>query len=88
MPASDFKVTLERDVEGIFEPVSGVLFLNVDDARFDEWRHSEDPIRSDVRLAEVFFHEIYHCLQTYTTGYGYAYCQRLVGADGRASHQR
>ena len=77
-PVTDYKVALDREVTGLFEPAFGVLFINVDDARFDEWRASEDPIRHDSELAEIFFHEIYHCLQTYATGYCYAYCQRLV----------
>jgi hypothetical protein len=67
-------------VLGLFEPVSGVMFLNVDDDRFSAW--ARDPGGPDSHLAEVFWHEAYHCFQVYATGYCYAHCLRLATVFG------
>src|SRR5437016_153086 len=64
-------------VLGFFEPVMAVMFLNVDDEQFDRWRSAMD---SDPQLSETFWHEAYHCFQSFATGYCYARCVRLAHA--------
>jgi hypothetical protein len=60
----DLRIKLAPSLSGIFEPVSGVMFLNVTDAEFEAMRKDpQDP------LVEVFTHEMYHCFQAYTCGY-------------------
>jgi hypothetical protein len=82
--ATDYTVVHEPDVLGLMEPVSGVLFLNVSDERFDALRRSADtPEVTDPRLTEVFWHEAHHCFQTYTTGYLYEQCLRVVEVLGK-----
>jgi hypothetical protein len=53
-----------------FEPVSGIMVLNVTDQEFEDMRDSilggsEEP----HWLAEPFYHEMHHCFQTYCTGF-------------------
>src|ERR1700735_4333145 len=60
----NLRIKLAPSLSGIFEPVSGVMFLNVTDAEFEAMRKDpQDP------LVEVFTHEMYHCFQAYTCGY-------------------
>jgi hypothetical protein len=66
-------------VLGFFEPVTAVMFLNVDDEQFDRWRRAID---SEPQLNETFWHEAYHCFQSFATGYCYARCVRLSRAFG------
>jgi len=51
-----------------FEPLSGIMVLNIVDRDFDAM---VDAVRNDEEhyLLEVFNHEMYHCFQTYCTGY-------------------
>jgi hypothetical protein len=62
----DLRIKLAPSLSGIFEPVSGVMFLNVTDAEFEAMRKTQDP---HDPLLEVFTHEMYHCFQAYTCGY-------------------
>src|SRR5450755_3627204 len=60
----DLAIKLQPAVRALFEPVSGVMVMNVADPEFAAMRQNpEDP------LAEEFAHEMYHCIQVYTTGY-------------------
>lgn len=60
----DIKIKLPPSVSALFEPVSGVMVMNVPDEEFDAMRRDfSDP------LAELFLHEMYHCFQAYCTGY-------------------
>jgi hypothetical protein len=59
---------LPQDTLGVFEPSSGLMYLNVDDETFDAWCESA----SDDDLSHVFHHELYHFIQTVTTGYQFS----------------
>ena len=66
---------------GQMEPVTGIMFLNVDDAdfnsMFDTFSDEVQP-ESTMQLLETFWHEAYHCFQTYTTGYLYDRTARIA----------
>jgi hypothetical protein len=70
---ADLRVHHDPEVVGVFEPVSAIVFLNVDDARFEAWRGTdpEQRPRWAAQLTEAFLHEAYHCFQTYATGFMY-----------------
>src|SRR5215218_7331782 len=69
------------DLRGVFEPVSRIMFLNVTDQEFEEMRSDPD-VPASQALYETFWHETYHCLQVYTTGYLYTQFQQLVKVLG------
>ncbi|WP_170766545.1 hypothetical protein [Ruegeria lacuscaerulensis] len=60
---------LPQDTLGTFEPASGVMYLNVDDATFDAWRATPT---DNGALADVFHHELHHFIQTIATGYQFS----------------
>ena len=66
---------------GLFESVSGVLFMNVADADFEKMRQDVYSSTSNS-LLELFHHESYHCFQSYCTGYQFRRMYNLVGALG------
>ena len=85
----DFSVRHDPQLLGLFEPVSAIMFLNIDDLTFEQWREAlgeeNQADGTHQQLTEVFLHEAYHCFQTYTTGYLYEQFSRLAGVW--AEHQ-
>ena len=72
--AHEFIKALRSDQLGLFEPLSGVLLLNVAEAEFQEvavrWS-SNTCTESDVELIRTINHETYHFMQTVCSGYMY-----------------
>jgi len=80
---ADLMVKFPPSTIAIFEPVSQIMFLNVDDSDFEDMRSSMRAPAEDGHphwLVEVFNHEMYHCFQTYCTGYQYAQFTKLASA--------
>jgi hypothetical protein len=72
--AHEFIKALRSDQLGLFEPLSGVLLLNVAESEFQEvavrWS-SNTCTESDVELLRTINHETYHFMQTVCSGYMY-----------------
>jgi tetratricopeptide (TPR) repeat protein len=70
---SSFTVRFSPALNGIFEPVSAVMFLNAENASFQAMiiasSKGNERAQVDTDLLETFWHEAYHCFQTYCTGY-------------------
>src|SRR6516165_7026736 len=61
---------------GLFEPVSAIMYLNIEDAEFEAWQEDMYDPRFEG-LSSLFRHETYHAFQTWTTGYQYARTLRM-----------
>ena len=72
--AHEFIKALRSDQLGLFEPLSGVLLLNVGESEFQEvavrWS-SNTCTEPDVDLIRTINHETYHFMQTVCSGYMY-----------------
>ncbi len=64
MDIRDLQIRLSPAVGALFEPVSGIMVMNITDDEFDAMRQGRD-----AQLEEEFAHEMYHCFQVYATGY-------------------
>lgn len=73
---ADIPLSVPDDILGLFEPVSAIMYLNIEDAEFEAWRGDMyDPLFDG--LSSLFRHETYHAFQTWTTGYQYARTLRM-----------
>lgn len=82
---ADIIITVPDDILGLFEPVSAIMYLNIEDAEFEAWR--KDVKRPGAgALSSLFRHETYHAFQTWTTGYQYARTLRLWEAFTKYSY--
>jgi hypothetical protein len=67
----DLLPRLPPDVAALFEPVSALMVLNASDAEFEEMAAAVAARDYASPLLDSFYHEQYHCFQTYCTGYGF-----------------
>ena len=68
--------SLEPDELGKFEPMSGLMLINLSNADFDAARASWSSVEGET-LLNTMCHETYHGIQTGASGYGFDRQQRL-----------
>jgi hypothetical protein len=72
--AADYMKRLEPDQLGMFEPVSGMMLVNLSDEEYTqvfERQLGDRVLESDIGVLRAINHEVYHFAQTIASGYGY-----------------